>query len=126
MRNSSIVDGAGSCGSGGLVKGVDMVPVEKMQELGAVVRFWKSRIDGLAAELGMLQELRMLARPGGDRYAADRLLREIKKKSVELADTEQSLRQAQRGLGEALENAGHLAHVYAPMFDQGHAASQRR
>jgi hypothetical protein len=85
-----------------------MVPVEKMQELGAVVKFWKVRIDALNAELSMLLDMRAHGRPGGDRYAADRLLREIKKKSAEVADAERSLRTAERGLVSADESVGHL------------------
>ena len=103
-----------------------MVPVEKKQELDAVVNFWKSRIDGLNAELGMLQHARTQGRPAGDRYAADRLLREIKRKSAEILDTRQFLRRAQRDVGLAVENAGDLRspipHVHAPSFDQGQAA----
>ena len=99
-----------------------MVPVEKMQELGAVVKFWKSRIDILGAELGLLQDLKAHGRPSGDRYSADRLLREIKKKAAEIADTHQSLQQAQRDLGEAIENTGHLVHSFPPAADRAHPA----
>ena len=99
-----------------------MRPVEKMQELSAVVNFWKSRVDSLNTELDMMQELRMDGHPSRDRYAADRLLREIKRKSVEIADTTHSLKQAQRDLGEAIENTGHLVHKFAPHIDGGQAA----
>ena len=99
-----------------------MVPVEKMQELSAVVNFWKSRIDSLSAQLELLQDLRANGRPGGDRYACDRLLREIKKKSGEIADTEKCLQQAQRDLGEAIESTGHLVHAFAPMADRSRPA----
>ena len=85
-----------------------MVPVEKMQELGAVVNFWKARVGGLNSELGMLHDLRMHGRPSGDRYAADRLLREIKKKALELGDAERALRIAERELLAATDSLRHL------------------
>ena len=99
-----------------------MVPVEKMQELGAVVNFWKIRIDMLLAELGLLHDLKTHGRSGGDRYASDRLLREIKKKAAEIVDTESSLQQAQRDLGEAIESTDHLIHAFAPVAGRGYAS----
>ena len=103
-----------------------MVPAEKMQELDAVVNFWKSRIDALSAELGVLQDLRIRSRPGGDRYAADRLLREIKKKTADMADTRECLQRAERDLGEALESSGVLepmhSHIHVPSYDHGQSA----
>ena len=85
-----------------------MVPVEKMQELGAVVNFWRARIGALSSELCMLHDLKTHGPPGGDRYAADRLLREIKKKAAEVAEAERSLRIAERDLLAATESLGHL------------------
>lgn len=99
-----------------------MVPVEKMQELSAVVNFWKSRVDTLNAELDMMQDLRAHGRPSGDRYAADRLLRDIKRKTAEIADTTPRLLEARRDLGEAIETTGHLVHALAPQFDRAQAA----
>lgn len=84
-----------------------MVPVEKLQELGAVVNFWRTRIDALSTQLSMLQELKAHGRPGGDRYASDRLLREIKKKSAENAEAARSLRVAERDLIDATDSRGH-------------------
>ena len=85
-----------------------MVPVEKMQELGAVVKFWQARVDALTAEQSMLVDMRAHGRPGGDRYAADRLLREIKKKSAEVSEAERSLRLVERELVAANESLAHL------------------
>lgn len=99
-----------------------MVPVEKMQELGAVVNFWRARIDGLSAELGLLHDMKIHARPGGDRYSSDRLLREIKKKSAEIADAERSLRLAERDLVAATESLGHLARAPLPEAGSGRRA----
>lgn len=99
-----------------------MVPVEKVQELGAVVDFWKIRVGMLHAELGLLNDLKGHGRPYGDRYASDRLLREIKKKAAELAGTAESLQQAQRDLGEAIESTGHLIHAFGPAGDHGYAS----
>ena len=78
-----------------------MVPVEKIEELGAVANFWKARIAALRAELGMLHELKAEGRIDGDRYAADRLLREIKQKAAETAKAEQSLRMVAKVLAGA-------------------------
>ena len=75
-----------------------MVPVEKTEELGAVANFWKARITALQTELGMLQDLKANGRTDGDRYAADRLLREIKRKAAETADAERSLCLVEREL----------------------------
>lgn len=99
-----------------------MVEVEKMQELSAVVNFWKSRIDSLNGQLDMMQDSRTQGRPSGDRYAADRLLREIKRKNAEIADTARSLKKAQRELGNAIESTGHLVHALPPPSDRGRAA----
>lgn len=96
-----------------------MVPVEKMRELSAVVNFWKSRIDSLTAELNMMQDLRAHGRPSLDRYAADRLLRHIKRKAAEIVETVHSLQVARRDLGEAIKNTEHLVHAIAPPGDQG-------
>ena len=88
-----------------------MVPVEKMQELGAVVNFWKVRVSSLTAELCVLHDLKTNARPTGDRYAADRLLREIKKKAGDVANAERLLHAAERDLNTADESLGHLMHT---------------
>lgn len=98
-----------------------MVPVEKMQELSAVVNFWKSRVDTLNAELDMMQDLRAHGRASGDRYAADRLLRDIKRKTAEIADTTHRLQVARRDLGEATETTAHLVHAVAPQIDRARA-----
>ena len=99
-----------------------MAPAEKMQELGAVVNFWKSRVSSFNAELEMLQDLRTHHRAGDNRYAADRLLREIKKKAGEIAGAELSLQQAQRNLGGAIESTGHRPLRSPPSADRGRAA----
>src|SRR5688572_22512835 len=100
-----------------------MVPVEKMQELGAVVNFWRARIASLNAELCMMHDLRAHTRPGGDRYAADRLLREIKKKAADIADAGQQLRNAERELDAATEDLGHLVRGASPQVaSSGRAA----
>ena len=75
-----------------------MVPVEKMEELGAVANFWKARIAALRTELAMLHDMKAQGRTDGDRYAADRLLREIKRKTTETADAERSLSRVKREL----------------------------
>ena len=85
-----------------------MVPVEKIEELGAVANFWKARIAALRAELGMLHELKAEGRTDGDRYAADRLLREIKQKAAETAKAEQSLRMVAKVLAGAPDVAAPL------------------
>ncbi len=99
-----------------------MLSIEKMQELGAVVNFWTTRIDALTTELSMLQDLGSLSRPGGDRYAADRHLREIKRKAGEIGDAEHSLRKAKRDLEAALEKSSQSNHAYAAPLDQRHIA----
>ena len=91
-----------------------MVPIEKIEELGAVANFWKARIGGLRAELAMLQDMKADGRIVGVRYATDRLLREIKKKTAETAEAERSLRVVERELGLASEVASHLIHAGAP------------
>lgn len=85
-----------------------MVPVEKTEELAAVANFWKARIAALRTELGMLQDLKAHGRADGDRYAADRLLREIKKKTAETAEAERSLSLVERELARCSEVAAHL------------------
>ena len=88
-----------------------MVPVEKVEELGAVANFWKARIAALRTELGMLHELKAEGRTDrtdGDRYAADRLLREIKQKAAETAKAEQSLRMVAKVLAGAPDVAAPL------------------
>ena len=85
-----------------------MVPVEKIEELGAVAKFWKARITGLRTELGILHDLKSHGRTDGDRYAADRLLREIKRKAAETAEAERSLTLVERELVRGTEVASHL------------------
>ena len=75
-----------------------MVTVEKMEELGAIANFWKARITVLRTELALLHDMKAQGRTDGDRYAADRLLREIKRKTTETVDAEQSLRRVKRAL----------------------------
>ena len=91
-----------------------MVAVDKMQELHAVVNFWQARIGGLSAHLGMLHYLTTQSRSGGDRYTADRLLREIERKSAEIAEAERSLHFAKRDLVAATEIVGHRVHTPPP------------
>ena len=85
-----------------------MVPVEKMEELGAIANFWKARITALRTELALLHIMKAQGRTDGDRYAADRLLREIKRKTTETADAERSLSRVKRELSSPPGVAPHL------------------
>ena len=97
-----------------------MVPVEKMEELGAVANFWKARISALRVELALLHVMKAQGRTDGDRYAADRQLREVKRKTAETAEAERSLHMVERELANAPGVASHL------MRDTGTSSERAR
>lgn len=72
---------------------------EKLQELNAVVQFWKFRVDELRRHVD-----KVLARQAAQPQSY--MLPLIEMKSRELADSQRGLRKAQATLGRALELAG--------------------
>ena len=79
-----------------------MVLPEKIQELRAVVNFWKSRVDETRHQLQKLLA-RQVAQPADDRCGQSIMVTLVAMKSRELADSQRGLRRAQANLGRSLE-----------------------
>ena len=82
-----------------------MVTPEKIQELRAVVEFWKFRVDESKRHL---QELlaRQAALTVDDRCGQSFMATLVEMKSRELAEAQRGRRRAQARLGQELESAG--------------------
>ena len=79
-----------------------MVSPEKIQELRAVVNFWKFRVD---ESKGHLQKLtaREAAQADDDHCGRNFMHTLVDMKTRELSDSQRGLRRAQANLGRALE-----------------------
>ena len=82
-----------------------MVTPEKIQELRAVVDFWKFRVDESKRHLQNLLA-RQTALTVADRCGQSFMATLVEMKSRELAESQRGLRRAQANLGRELESAG--------------------